>query len=72
MEFRLIHDSSQTEGAMKRQVEFEIEGMAVSDMAIRLSGLQEGTRIGLEGFLTRKSYRNREIVLHINHFELIG
>ena len=72
MEFRLTHASIQKEGATERKVEFDMEGMAVSDMAIGLSNLQEGRLVRLEGFLNRKSHRNKAIVLHVNHFELIG
>lgn len=72
MEFRLIHASPQIEGGMRREIEFEIDGMAVAETAIRLSGLQKGNHVRAEGFLARRGPKNRKIVFHINHFELIG
>ncbi|HQT27294.1 MAG TPA: primosomal replication protein N [Burkholderiales bacterium] len=71
LEFRLIHSSVQMEAGMERKVEFEIEGIAAAETAFRLSGLQ-GDPVRLEGFLARKGPKNREIVFHATHFELIG
>ncbi len=72
LEFRMIHSSTQMEAGMQRKVEFEIEGVAAAETAIRLSGLQKGNPVTMEGFLAKKGQRNREIVFHATHFELIG
>lgn len=72
LEFRLLHVSNQAEAGMALKVEFEIGGKAVSDIAIKLSELQTGNQVRLDGFLSPRNRKSSEIVFHANHFELIG
>ena len=67
--FTLKHESMQVEGAMPRQVGFEIEAMAMGDVAQRLSAMQAGQKVSLAGFLASRSRLSTRVVLHVNQFE---
>jgi primosomal replication protein N len=67
--FTLKHESMQVEGAVPRQVGFEIEAMAMGDVAQGMSALQAGQKIRLAGFLGSRSRLSTRVVLHVNQFE---
>lgn len=62
---RISHESQQTEAGTPRRVSLEMAAVAIGDVARSLSALPVGSRIGVEGFLARKSQQSNQIVLHI-------
>ncbi|CAN6133705.1 priB Primosomal replication protein n [Methylophilaceae bacterium] len=54
---------------MKRKVECEVNAVTLGDLA--LQGLTIGSRIRATGFLTRRSLKSTQLVMHINHIENI-
>ena len=67
--FTLKHESMQVEGTVPRQVGFEIEAMAMGDVAQAMSALQAGQKVRLVGFLASRSRLSTRVVLHVNQFE---
>jgi primosomal replication protein N len=67
--FTVKHESMQVEGGMSRQVGFEVEAMAVGDVAQRMDTLQAGRKVCLRGFLATRSRLSTRLVLHVNQFE---
>ena len=67
--FTLKHESMQVEGAVPRQVGFEIEAMAMGEVAQGMSALQAGQKIRLAGFLASRSRLSTRVVLHVNQFK---
>ena len=55
---------------MPRQVGFEIEAMAIGDLAQDMNALQAGAAVQVTGFLSSRSKLSRRIVLHVNEFEI--
>jgi primosomal replication protein N len=63
--FRLAHKSRQIEAGYKRQVDCEINGMAIGEVAVAVSRMKQGHRVSLEGFLNRKNRMSAQLVLHV-------
>jgi len=55
---------------MRRQVGFELEAMAMGDVAKRLESVAAATALRVTGFLAARSKLSSRIVLHINEFEI--
>jgi primosomal replication protein N len=64
--FRLEHGSEQVEAGMQRQIQCEVNCIALDELAKRISGLSVGTAVKVEGFLSRKSRMSTQLVLHVN------
>ncbi|HKA41184.1 MAG TPA: primosomal replication protein N [Burkholderiales bacterium] len=64
LNFRLLHRSQQVEARVKRQVECEMQGVALADVALVMSTLRSGQSIKVNGFLNRKSRMSAQVVLH--------
>ena len=62
--FRLLHRSRQTEAGLKRQVECEIGGVAMAEVAVAMSRLKPGQTVKLSGFLNRKNRLSTQLILH--------
>ena len=70
LSFRIGHASEQTEAGLSRNVNLEIDGVALGEVAEKLSrGPLEG-QYSFEGFLALRSKQSRMPVLHVNRFEL--
>jgi primosomal replication protein N len=67
--FIVKHESTQVEGGVSRQVGFEVDAMAVGEVAKRMDAVQVGRRVRLQGFLASRSRLSTRIVLHVNQFE---
>ncbi len=67
--FTVKHESMQIEGGMSRQVGFEVEAMAVGEVAQRMDAVQAGRSVRLQGFLASRSRLSTRLVLHVNQFE---
>jgi primosomal replication protein N len=63
--FRLAHKSRQIEAGYKRQVDCEINGMAIGEVAVAVSRMKQGHLVSLEGFLNRKNRMSAQLVLHV-------
>ena len=64
LQFRLAHKSVQIEAGYKRQVECELNCVALGDMATELSRSTTGTGVSVTGFLNRKNRMSAQLVLH--------
>lgn len=65
----LRHVSEQLEAGMKRRVECEVNAMILGDLA--LQSLKLGTHIRAVGFLSKRSLKSTQLVMHINHIEYV-
>ncbi|HYA20838.1 MAG TPA: primosomal replication protein N [Burkholderiales bacterium] len=70
LSFHLAHSSSQMHGGRKRNVECEIQALALDEVAKIAANLQVGTPVRLSGFLAVKSKDSMQLVLHVNRVEL--
>jgi primosomal replication protein N len=70
LNFRLTHASWQMHGGRKRNVECEIQALALDEVAKTAGKLKVGTPVRLTGFLALKSKNNSQLVLHVNNVEL--
>jgi primosomal replication protein N len=65
VEFKLQHESTQSEAGGKRQVQCEIACICMGKDAMRLSAIADGTEIIVKGFLAARSQRwKNNLVLH--------
>ena len=70
LSFRIEHASTQVENSVPRQVEVEIDAMAVGELAQQMNQLRNGQKVGVQGFLAKRSRQSSRIILHINEFEI--
>ena len=71
LQFRLAHKSLQIEAGFKRQVECEVNCVALGEAATRLSRLKAGVELSVTGFLNRKNRMSAQLVLHANQTEIL-
>ena len=71
LQFKLAHKSLQIEAGYRRQVECEVNCVALGEAATRLSGLQAGAPISATGFLNRRNRMSAQLVLHATQTELL-
>ncbi|MGH8641456.1 MAG: primosomal replication protein N, partial [Burkholderiales bacterium] len=62
--FKLLHRSQQSEAGLKRQVECEVSGVAMAEVAVAMSRLKAGRAVRVKGFLNRKNRMSAQLVLH--------
>jgi primosomal replication protein N len=67
LNFKLAHKSQQMEAGYKRQVECELNGIAIGEIALVMSRMQAGATVNLEGFLNRKNRMSAQLVLHVTN-----
>ncbi len=65
LNFRLSHKSRQIEAGYKRQVDCEMNGVALGEIAVEMSRMQQGHAVTVEGFLNRKNRMSAQLVLHV-------
>jgi primosomal replication protein N len=70
LELGLAHQSAVAEAGTERTLQFELDAIALGDIAQRLARVDLGTKLNLTGFLAPRSRRSRRPVLHINEFVL--
>ncbi len=70
IELKIRHASTQQEAGVQRQVQCEIQALALGSAATQAKGLQLGQRVRAEGFLAQRSLRNTQLVLHIDNITL--
>ncbi|HEY0338559.1 MAG TPA: primosomal replication protein N [Burkholderiales bacterium] len=71
LQFSLAHKSHQIEAGYKRQVECEVNCVALGEVAMHLSRLKAGVAISATGFLNRKHRLSAQLVLHATATELL-
>jgi primosomal replication protein N len=71
VEFKLRHESEQSEAGHLRKVEAEIGGIAFDSQARLLAATQLNRELKLQGFLAAKSKRSKKPVLHVTNIEFI-
>ncbi|HEY9101511.1 primosomal replication protein N [Chitinimonas sp.] len=72
VEFRLMHESTQTEAGSDRKVQCEMPCICLGDKAKALASLAEGTEILIKGFLAGRSQRYKHnLVLHITDWKRV-
>jgi len=62
--FKLVHRSRQVEAGLKRQVECEMGGVAMADVAVSMARLKPGQAVKVSGFLNRKNRMSAQMILH--------
>ena len=63
--FRLSHRSRQVEAGYKRQVDCEIPGVALGEIAMAMSRMTQGRQVSVEGFINRKNRMSAQLILHV-------
>lgn len=71
LNFRLLHRSQQAEAGVKRQVECEVNGVAMGEVAVGLSRLKPGQAARVRGFLNRKNRMSAQLVFHATDAQAI-
>ena len=64
LNFRLAHRSQQIEAGLKRQVECEMGGVAMAEVAVAMSRFRAGQAVRVRGFLNRKNRMSAQLILH--------
>jgi primosomal replication protein N len=62
--FKLLHRSQQVEAGLKRQVECEVKGVAMAEVAVAMSRLKAGRTVRVKGFMNRKNRMSAQLILH--------
>ncbi|MDD5247713.1 MAG: primosomal replication protein N [Rhodocyclaceae bacterium] len=71
IEFRLGHESEQSEAEKPRRVECEIACVALGAPALLLKDAAPGDGLELTGFLAARSVKSRSPVLHVTKIEFL-
>ncbi len=71
LQFKLAHKSLQLEAGYKRQVECEVNCIALGEAASQLSRTKAGAQIRVAGFLNRKNRMSAQLVLHAIETEVL-
>ena len=71
LNFRLLHRSQQAEAGVKRQVECEVNGVAMGEVAVGLSRLKPGQAARVKGFLNRKNRMSAQLIFHATEAQAI-
>ena len=66
----LQHDSEQVEAGMKRKVGCEVNAVILGDLTKQK--IEVGSQMIATGFLAKRSLKSTQLVMHINHIELIS
>ncbi len=67
----LSHASEQKEAGAARQVAFEIAALFAGPVALAADRLPLGSELRVEGFIAPRRRQSKQLVLHVNEFELI-
>jgi len=71
LNFKLAHKSRQVEAGYKRQVECEMNGVAMGEVAVEMSRFGAGQQVRLDGFLNRKNRMSAQLILHVTQAQLL-
>ncbi len=70
LDVRIGHESGQMEAGKPRQVGLEVEAVALGTVAEALSRAALERSYRFEGFLAQRSRMSKQLVLHVNQFEI--
>jgi primosomal replication protein N len=62
--FKLMHRSRQIEAGLKRQVECEMGGVAMAEVAVAMARWKPGQAVKVNGFINRKNRMSAQLILH--------
>ena len=65
LSFKLKHQSRQMEAGLRRQVECEMGGVAMAEVAVAMSRLKPGQAVRMSGFLNRRNRMSTQLILHV-------
>ena len=65
----LQHASEVIEAGLQRKVECEINAVILGDLAKSL--IAPNTQLQVQGFLAKRSAKNTQLILHIQHLKII-
>ena len=71
VDFKVDHQSEQSEAGSRREVKAEIPAVAFEAQARLIAGSKLGVAARIEGFLAAKSKRSKRLVLHVTHIEFV-
>ena len=71
LEFRLGHESEQSEAEKPRKVECEMACLALGPPALLLKDAAPGDMLALTGFIAARSVKSRSPVLHVTNIEFV-
>ena len=71
LQFKLPHRSVQIEAGYKRQVECDVNCVALGEAATSLSRVAAGAEVKVTGFLNRKNRMSTQLVLHATQIEIL-
>ena len=71
IDLMISHRSTQGEAGRLRQVQCELDAVALGPAAVGVSKLRRDQQLRLSGFLARRSASNRGLVLHVTATEPI-
>ena len=71
IQFKLAHKSVQVEAGYKRQVECDVNCVAMGEAATELSRTKAGAEVKVTGFLNRKNRMSVQLVLHATQTEIL-
>lgn len=69
--FVLAHTSRQIENEVERDVECELQALALGDVAQVMRSVSPGWKIEATGFVAAKSKRNKMPVLHVTNIKFL-
>jgi primosomal replication protein N len=70
LQLQLSHSGEVTEAGKARQVEFEIQALALGDTALSLDRSALGETLHFSGFMARKTRNSKHLQFHISGFGL--
>ncbi|MCU0896031.1 MAG: primosomal replication protein N [Burkholderiales bacterium] len=71
LDFRIAHESEQTEAGTARQVRLDVACLATEREARLLAAAPLGAKVALRGFLAPRGRSSRQLVLHVTSFEFV-
>lgn len=72
LNFRVVHRSVRMEAGLKRQVDCEVNGVAMAEAALAMARFRQGQAVRLTGFLNRKNRMSAQLMLHVIEAQAIG
>lgn len=71
LNFKLSHSSEQMEAGGKRQIQCDVNVLALDQPALQASKLKVGGSVAVEGFLARRSRNSTQLVLHVQRVKIL-
>jgi primosomal replication protein N len=69
--FKLLHRSQQSEAGLRRQVECEVNGVAMAEVAVAMARYKAGRAVRVKGFMNRKNRMSVQLILHATEAQAI-